>query len=282
MPHRAQTWHIATNTRGTDYVVGPLLGDRVTLDNALAAVGFRVKSDRLFALGNLIDVGANSMDLLSLLSAPWFHAVCGAREDRLLRIFRNPRKSVEDLLSHHGDGGQWLRRCSPEDLAAIRSQLSRLPAALALGHARGIVGLVHGETPLGLSWQPGHPDSVLAATLSHEHRQRAIHGRRRTYAAIRHRRLGYTEPDTLRYAEGAALCLMGSEQTKHPLTLGNQCILPSLAKSSCVYPLDSLFDTLIELTPTEKRESEAFDLRRPRRTASEPFSVNSVLLSGGD
>lgn len=242
MPHRAQTWHFAINTRGTDYVVGPILGDREKLDRALASVGFSPRHDRLFALGNLIDVGSESMSLLSLVGEHWFHAVCGAREDRLLRIFHNPSKSILDLQNHQGDGGQWLRRCSTEDLAILRAQLMRLPVALSLTHPRGIVGLVHGETPLGLSWQPGHPDSVLAAALCHEHRRRAIHGRRRTWAAIRHRRLGNQEPATLRCAEGAALCVMASEQTKRPLTLGNQCILPPLANSACVYPVDALFD----------------------------------------
>lgn len=282
MPQRAQTWHIAANTRGTDYVVGPVLGDRATLDDALAAVGFRVHSDRLFALGNLIDVGANSMDLLSRLAEPWFHAICGTREDRLLRIFRDPKKSVEDLLCHQGDGGSWLRRCSLEDLADIRSTLSQLPAALALGHARGIVGLVHGETPLGLSWQPGHPDNVLAAALSHEPRQRAIHGRRRTYAAIRHRRHGHAEPDTLRHADGAALCLMASEQTKHLLTLGNQCILPPLAKSSCVYALDTLFSSQSEPTSAADSNRPEFELQRSRRASTAPFHVHTIVAHGSD
>lgn len=242
MPHRNLTWHFATNTRGTDYVVGPVLGDSQRLKLALLAVGFRQECDRLFALGNLIDVGNESMKLISLLNQPWFHAVCGPREDRLVSIFQNPRKSVEDLLNHDSDGGQWLRRCSPEDLLTLRTRLMRLPPALSLTHPRGIVGIVHGETPLGTSWQPGHPDSVLAATLSYEHRRRAIHGRSRAYAAVRARRHGLSEPLTLSCAEGAVLCVMASEHAKQLLSLGNQRIVPALDKSACVYPVDVLFD----------------------------------------
>lgn len=74
---------LGANRLGHDWLVGDLHGHRTLLMQALTDAGFDVQHDRLFATGDLVDRGAESLETLRLLNEPWFHTVLG-NHDRLL------------------------------------------------------------------------------------------------------------------------------------------------------------------------------------------------------
>lgn len=72
---RVQRFHL--NATGRDFAVGDIHGHFGRLDAALAAAKFSPDHDRLFAVGDLVDRGPESADVLAWLERPWFHAICG-------------------------------------------------------------------------------------------------------------------------------------------------------------------------------------------------------------
>lgn len=86
---------------GDDYrnvwAVGDLHGCYTNLMNRLDAVGFDPAQDLLISVGDLIDRGAENVECLELLTAPWFRAVRGNHEQMML-----------DGLSAHGNVAHWM------------------------------------------------------------------------------------------------------------------------------------------------------------------------------
>jgi len=69
------------NTAGRDLVVGDVHGCFGKLQAALDAVGFNPGAgDRLFSVGDLVDRGPASAEVLDWLAHPWFAAVAGNHE----------------------------------------------------------------------------------------------------------------------------------------------------------------------------------------------------------
>jgi len=64
--------HFASNKHGHDYVVGDVHGDYERLTDLLLVIKFDVTVDRLFAVGDLIDRGPDSVKCLELLNESWF------------------------------------------------------------------------------------------------------------------------------------------------------------------------------------------------------------------
>ncbi|WP_240622171.1 metallophosphoesterase [Achromobacter mucicolens] len=59
------------NTKGRDLAVGDIHGHFGRLDAALAATRFSPEKDRLFAVGDLVDRGPESAEVLVWLKRPW-------------------------------------------------------------------------------------------------------------------------------------------------------------------------------------------------------------------
>ena len=137
--------------------VGDIHGAFAALQRALNAIGFDEKKDRLFSVGDLVDRGPESHQVLSWLDQPWFHAVSGNHDFMAWRsALGNPYLEV-DHLAH---GGQWLEALSVGELECLGEQLSRLPMALEVETTAGLVGLVHADCPFddgqhmhGIDWR---------------------------------------------------------------------------------------------------------------------------------
>lgn len=69
--------HYGQNTAGRDFAVGDIHGCFSALQQALDAIGFSESTDRLFSVGDLVDRGPESEQVLTWLDKPWFHAICG-------------------------------------------------------------------------------------------------------------------------------------------------------------------------------------------------------------
>ncbi|MDP2782257.1 MAG: metallophosphoesterase [Devosia sp.] len=145
----------AANTTGRDFVVGDIHGAYTMLLVAMRRVGFEPKVDRLFCTGDLIDRGPESARVAKFLSLPYVHSVRGNHEDMLIQLSEGgyiPTFGSEHFLVRQNGLGWWDAEpveLKLEILAAIR----KLPLVIEIETPRGIVGLLHAEVPLGLSWQ---------------------------------------------------------------------------------------------------------------------------------
>lgn len=103
------TFFHPSNASGRDFVVGDLHGCFDELFKALSAVHFDATRDRLFSVGDLIDRGPQSMQALSLLEEPWFHAVLGNHEAMLLTWAGVRDSDCHQASDFIPNGGGWVR-----------------------------------------------------------------------------------------------------------------------------------------------------------------------------
>lgn len=76
---------IERNIAGRDFAVGDIHGHFTALQGALDAVAFDPVRDRLFSVGDMVDRGPESEQVLDWLAKPWFFAVQGNHEDIAVR-----------------------------------------------------------------------------------------------------------------------------------------------------------------------------------------------------
>ena len=129
------------NQRGHDYVVGDLHGERAWLERELHQIGFEPARDRLFAVGDLIDRGEDSLATLHLLEEPWFHAVLGNHEAMMIAA-EDDENARFDWLRH---GGEWASVLSARVLARWVDRLRALPHLIVVGDQLDRFQLVHAE-----------------------------------------------------------------------------------------------------------------------------------------
>ena len=172
MGARAQrpTVQIAENPRsGRDFVVGDVHGEFPTLERLLERVAF-TPSDRLFALGDLVDRGPQSADAIAWLESGRITlSVRGNHEQMLL----------ERLDSAEREGRlpwttpQWfVDEVPPAHWPRWREAIWKLPIAATVRTAAGPVGLVH-AAPTARHWETmctriedGHGDTIWLAMNS--------------------------------------------------------------------------------------------------------------------
>ncbi len=132
------------NTDGRDFAVGDIHGHFGRLDAALATVKFTPEKDRLFSVGDLVDRGPQSPDVLKWVGRPWFHAICGNHDLMTLRrAMGNPISGID----HCAHGGEWLDACVGDVRERIAACLSALPLAIEVETPHGLVGMVHADFP---------------------------------------------------------------------------------------------------------------------------------------
>lgn len=137
------------NQHGRDFIVGDIHGCFDTLDSELNRLNFNSQTDRLFAVGDLIDRGPGSDKVLSWLNQTWFHSCLGNHEEMILTL---PAESVEGQNWYNSYGGDWWLTLDPAAKDAIRTAFANLPLAIELETTNGIVGLVHADIPKGMDW----------------------------------------------------------------------------------------------------------------------------------
>ncbi|BBL75325.1 metallophosphoesterase [Methylomagnum ishizawai] len=149
---------LPANRAGRDFVVGDLHGCRKELDRLLLLVKFDRGVDRLISVGDLVDRGPYSLDCLSLLKAPWFHAVMGNHEQLMLNFFAPWLKDGSSAdpyddtgLSFLVNGGNWaLHECDSrwrpvQPLRELLELVIALPQILVVGEGGNRYNVVHAE-----------------------------------------------------------------------------------------------------------------------------------------
>ena len=142
---------INKNINGTDYICSDIHGHFYLLEEELKRVGFKEETDRLFSLGDLIDRGDDSGQVLEWLKKPWFYAIQGNHERMLINAF----ESQSNILRHQwfAWGGEWAEDMTDEEIEPFYNALSVLPIAIDIELVNGLhVGLIHAERPNTCDW----------------------------------------------------------------------------------------------------------------------------------
>ncbi len=141
------------NRTGRDWVLGDIHAGYASVAGAVQAIGFDWANDRLFSVGDLVDRGPEPHRTLAFLRNPRVAALRGNHEDMFLELYSDgtpPEAAVEYVTSHNGMG--WFRDLPQDERLAFIDAFSKLPIVMEIETSRGMVGLVHGEVPLGMDW----------------------------------------------------------------------------------------------------------------------------------
>ena len=139
------------NTKGRDLIVADVHGCYDSLMRVLELAKFDPACDRLFSVGDLIDRGPKSWEVLQLIKEPWMFAVRGNHEDMLLSAlekFESVYHSGDDFLPN---GGRWILELTDAQMTELQTtlaeQISALPHVRTLLDDRGQVAchVAHAE-----------------------------------------------------------------------------------------------------------------------------------------
>lgn len=132
------------NTLGRDLIVGDVHGHFSKLQQALHAINFDEDRDRLISVGDLVDRGPESHQVLDWLAKPWLHAVMGNHEQMAVQ-YANSEVPAGFMVSN---GGGWFVDMLPQQRVDYTLALQALPAAIEITTSSGIVGVVHAACPM--------------------------------------------------------------------------------------------------------------------------------------
>lgn len=196
---KQQVLRLPQNLVGRDFVVGDIHFKTIDLHRGLHALNFDSSTDRVIAVGDLIDRGPGVLDGLKLLGEPWFFTVLGNHEQMLINAYR---ENPHSRYSSHGAG--WWASIADESKSMAIEKLDSLPTVIEIECARGVVGVVHADVPAGMSWQEfvGSLDNAQIEEI-------ALWGRERI---IKHYRVG---------VPGVWRVCAGHTWIPNPLRLGN-------------------------------------------------------------
>ena len=159
---------VKANEVGRDFVVGDVHGMFYRVEAALAKIHFDGDRDRLFSVGDLIDRGPQSREVVRFLAQPFVHAVCGNHEDALLQKHAG---SAEPNSETWLDGDEWWRELTKAERKAVVARLKKLPLVIEVPTPRGNVAFLHADVPRGMAWPEfrtalkSDPDTVRKTVL---------------------------------------------------------------------------------------------------------------------
>lgn len=134
--------------KGRVFAVGDLHGCFDLLMRGLDRINFNTSHDTLISVGDLIDRGPRSLDVLKLLHEPWFYAVRGNHEDMLLNAARSP----EDRKILRENGGQWWFELPFSEQREAVELAQSMPIAIQIDSPIGVVGVIHADILNTQNW----------------------------------------------------------------------------------------------------------------------------------
>ena len=135
---------IPANRRGRDFFVGDLHGQLKMLEAMLEHVRFDPECDRLIAVGDVIDRGPSSVELLQMLSDHAWFLSCRGNHEELLRQTARGVTAARDEWSPAEN--RWFRGLKKAEKSRLASIVSGMPMALEVELSDGRrVGVIHGE-----------------------------------------------------------------------------------------------------------------------------------------
>lgn len=173
---------LPANDLGRDFIIGDIHGQYLRLLLLLEGVRFNPdKGDRLFSVGDIVDRGPHSLEMLALLSYPWFHAAKGNHEVVACGLIRDMladpdgtvvvAKGMDENMGCRWIADHWFERAS-SDWQALCNKMDNLPTVIVVGEGSRRfhvthAGLVSNNKTLS-DEDLDHPTPDLLAYLSSE------------------------------------------------------------------------------------------------------------------
>lgn len=156
---------LGRNEHGRDLVVSDIHGMIESLDAALTRLRFDPAVDRLIAVGDLVDKGPASKQVVHLLDEPWFHCVMGNHDlAAVLNILAGDVPvSANECWDLRLPAEDWLQDLSPRDDHEVLERLGKLPWGVEVETRIGLVGIAHAEVPAACATWAGLRESVKLA-----------------------------------------------------------------------------------------------------------------------
>lgn len=133
---------------GNDYFVGDIHGCFTKLYEELNKIGFDYDNDRLFCVGDYVDRGPESKEVVDFLANPWVFGVMGNHEQMAID-YAAGFAQVDKYLQN---GGEWFINLTNSEQQMIAKVFAELPLMIELETDNGIVGIVHAEC-IGNDWE---------------------------------------------------------------------------------------------------------------------------------
>jgi serine/threonine protein phosphatase 1 len=229
------------NTRGRDLAVGDIHGCFSKLSAALTAIRFDYNVDRLFGVGDLVDRGAESDDVIEWLKAPWFHSVLG-NHDEMAILFARGELPADYYMRH---GGGWNISNPPHVRTEIADAFESLPIAIEVETTQGLVGIVHADCPLA-RWQD--MEAALTGSNGESFREAVLWSRDRF------------KQERCDDVEGVRAVVVGHTPLVHYGSLGNTIYIDTGAWKAGENRQFTLLD-LATLKPVRQRTTVLWDER---------------------
>lgn len=130
------------NQKGRDFVVGDIHGHFALLQSQLNEINFNPEIDRLFSVGDNIDRGPQSKDVLEWFEKPWFFSIMGNHEVMALEYFKSQGSKWKNWEIH---GGSWFMKMPRDEQEKYIEKFKTLPIVFEIDTMHGTVGIVHAE-----------------------------------------------------------------------------------------------------------------------------------------
>lgn len=138
--------------RGRDFFVGDIHGAFTLLAAALNQLRFDPKVDRLICAGDLVDRGDRSSAVLDFLPEDWLYSIRGNHEQMLLDGYEPTPQNYFWKRQSQKHGGGWFLHEPVAQQRRILAAFRALPLVIEIPTPHGLVGIVHGEVPVGMDW----------------------------------------------------------------------------------------------------------------------------------
>lgn len=160
------------------FIVGDIHGCYNRLWAELEEVGFDTDADLLVSVGDLIDRGAQSLECLDLMNAPWFRCVLGNHESMAVQALAG---SLHAQRNWFANGGDWYWQLDPEQRLLADSLIRKaaaLPLVIELAAETGLIVVCHADYPSD-QYQFGKPLAEYDVVWSRQRYARACEGEHR-------------------------------------------------------------------------------------------------------
>ena len=136
---------LCMNRTGLDFVVGDIHGCFTKVMENLEALGFRPKVDRLICVGDLVDRGDESKDVLEFLRQEFVHSVLGNHE-LMIRSYKSKFLwPTAERISRLGQ--DWFFDLPGRTQAEIVNAFDQLPLMIEIESMGCPTVVVHAEMP---------------------------------------------------------------------------------------------------------------------------------------
>jgi serine/threonine protein phosphatase 1 len=130
--------HYEANAIGSDFVISDVHGGIKSLEYQLKRHNYNKETDRLFFVGDLINKGKNSNEVIDFVIEHNGHSVLGNHENYLRHACEN---NINDAMLN------WFYHLHSEQQSKIMQLIQSMPLGITIDTTDGLVGVVHADVP---------------------------------------------------------------------------------------------------------------------------------------